>query len=1352
MTGIWKYLLIFSLIVMLGIFGGCSGGSSGKGSMNPEPEPLKVTVDTDGDGVADFFDDYPLDPSRDRFPTYEENEVSYNTNDGISVAAYKDNPIEIPARLNGSLRSSGQTDMDYWKIFIPEAGSYSTICVFEPGIEISISIVNEEGVPVEGDSRLPPLPIGNDTRAANFKIPSSGDYYLVITDVMSTSSPNNDYEIKIFQDSDGDYVPDDLETAQGSDPYVMDTDVDDLPDGLEYLWAEKKLERFRASGMYSEEDFIKAAAPQRKKLVWLDVDSDANNDGILDKREYIGFSTAMVLGFSEAELSRRNDADGDGVPNFVDEDSDGNDIPNAEEIGPDPDNPIDTDGDGIPDYLDVDDDGDGLLDINDNDRIVALEYNDDYWLRGIINQSRSEIEDVAVEGDTVTINCTLMFSRETLKETNAWIVLRGRDYNRPLNIKPEGLDAEGRLYFTWPKGFEHGKVEMFLVSENLRTTSLMVKNIDSAEAIVYSVSESNNYAIITGVNLNRAFDVVFIGATQQVDNSRGSSTELRVPIPEDVKEGPLFLRNAMGDTNPVNFNFALRARLISGTVSLPQTSERYQRLRISSLNNAEGIAIASNGQFLNIEVFADKASVVSLIYEDVDGRVYIYGQGIIFPGETSLLFDEDNLILAVLCPPTVSLTASDKTAILNMPSVQALKVNVVAGIAANALYYHTSYFSPESFGGLLESAIKDAVQYINNLPSVASPSSQQKAINMVAPLAPFATTNITVEPEGEVDGIQVEPKTSVERDKPGTVDVANDTMMYVTAKVETSPNSYNVPYDPKPSGAIGPQSSILYIATRKEYRIPGDATISVLTPGFRHDHYDPKRPLIGEETGVQSQLRGYTIADCVLGPAVKLILKPALMSTNLKIEEIDKLISEIVGGISQKFIEDIYGNLGTLIELATSNPGRLQAMLGDIILEAVEDTAVSWAEWVAGGALVGGAIGSIVPGAGTVAGAVVGAKVAVTLKQFWSLLKAGTSIAISLVAMVNTTFDFFTKDSLIAFDVKADILEITDVIPGVVNKFDEGEQKLFIVGNGFLPRKGILPFDLFFPRVSFIDAEGMVIVIPNRDMTINESGTGMDVRIPRAKIEAADSWLDVKIEFIRETPAEMKQAVRLEDFVVDSVMPNSGKPGDIVLVFGAGFGKGVGNNRVRFYAQGLGNTQATVLETTSSYLKVLVPEVDDGKYNVIVEARHDNFWRVAENQPEFEVESDEQSVFITVTDNGNLKDDAYALFVNGRYIGTLYANNSRFTVTWEVKLDPGRHNVELLGIEAPDMIGTYGISFRGATLISGSPLTGTDLVPGVRKRYIIQVDEPNAPAQSVPMRIQSWSYEVFSTQNVEAVR
>lgn len=61
-----------------------------------------------------------------------------------------------------------------------------------------------------------------------------------------------------------------------------------------------------------------------------------------------------------------DDTDGDGIPNYLDADDDGDNILTKDE-NPDPNgdgspaDALDTDGDGIPNYLDNDDDGDGVL-------------------------------------------------------------------------------------------------------------------------------------------------------------------------------------------------------------------------------------------------------------------------------------------------------------------------------------------------------------------------------------------------------------------------------------------------------------------------------------------------------------------------------------------------------------------------------------------------------------------------------------------------------------------------------------------------------------------------------------------------------------------------------------------------------------------------------------------------------------------------------------------------------------------------------------------------------------------------------------------------------------------------------
>ncbi|MEM9067197.1 MAG: hypothetical protein AAGE52_01785 [Myxococcota bacterium] len=64
-------------------------------------------------------------------------------------------------------------------------------------------------------------------------------------------------------------------------------------------------------------------------------------------------------------VETERDTDGDGTPDYLDTDSDNDDIPDSVEAGPADMRPIDSDDDGIPDYLDEDSDNNGIPDRTD---------------------------------------------------------------------------------------------------------------------------------------------------------------------------------------------------------------------------------------------------------------------------------------------------------------------------------------------------------------------------------------------------------------------------------------------------------------------------------------------------------------------------------------------------------------------------------------------------------------------------------------------------------------------------------------------------------------------------------------------------------------------------------------------------------------------------------------------------------------------------------------------------------------------------------------------------------------------------------------------------------------------------
>jgi hypothetical protein len=81
------------------------------------------------------------------------------------------------------------------------------------------------------------------------------------------------------------------------------------------------------------------------------LDTDSDGDGIKDRVE-AGDGNPYTMPV---------DSDGDGTPNFLDADSDNNGIADEIERGSGS-SPVDSDGDGIFDFRDSDDDGDGILD------------------------------------------------------------------------------------------------------------------------------------------------------------------------------------------------------------------------------------------------------------------------------------------------------------------------------------------------------------------------------------------------------------------------------------------------------------------------------------------------------------------------------------------------------------------------------------------------------------------------------------------------------------------------------------------------------------------------------------------------------------------------------------------------------------------------------------------------------------------------------------------------------------------------------------------------------------------------------------------------------------------------------
>ncbi len=113
------------------------------------------------------------------------------------------------------------------------------------------------------------------------------------------------------------------------------------------------------------------------------LDDDSDGDGVPDSREAGDADASTQVPDSDGDGARdfrdtdsddngRTDAvdgtqdhDADRVPDFADLDDDGDELPDVVELGSDASNPVDSDGDSTPDYRDADSDGDMIRDAHE---------------------------------------------------------------------------------------------------------------------------------------------------------------------------------------------------------------------------------------------------------------------------------------------------------------------------------------------------------------------------------------------------------------------------------------------------------------------------------------------------------------------------------------------------------------------------------------------------------------------------------------------------------------------------------------------------------------------------------------------------------------------------------------------------------------------------------------------------------------------------------------------------------------------------------------------------------------------------------------------------------------------------
>ncbi|MBW2366739.1 MAG: IPT/TIG domain-containing protein [Deltaproteobacteria bacterium] len=1255
--------------------------------------------DVDGDGADDIHDDFPMDSSETAYDIYvEANEIaSDNQNDGISVS---EDAGSAPKTITGYIYSSGgKTDIDYYKIHFQDTGHFSVMLTGDNASMMpSIAVMDGDGVRVNATTAN--FPLENGSTAISMLISDiSRSYYLSITDSSGASDDSWAYSVKIFTDTDLDGVPTELEEALDSNHLNPDSDGDGIPD---YVEISKAIDDW--SG-YADSDGDGLPC-------WWDLDSDG--DGIADALEY--FTKEKHPDLSAAERANFSDVDEDGTLNFLDTDSDGNGIDDETEAGPNPTEPADADQDRTPDYLDDDDEGDGLLDVNEDDgyRTVALEpaetqssdQNGTAILISSLLNDMLNIFDVARAGDSVTIAGINL----PTDKSKTWIIIRGTE--GVLNFHPDSITSEV-INFSWPSGITTGLVDIFISYDNIYTNSLAVLVPDDSGPVLtgYSHDISTGEITFEGLNLNASLTIHFTGASISMFNGNGSATSFTVSVPNGARRGEAYVNSSAGDSN---FLWVELTRYLTGTVELPSgSSVDVTSLDVSwSLDPEDEVNPDAGGAFTTTASISD-TTIITALFEDTSAADPTYAaflEAVVLKDDTDVTLNADSTALTLIWSAlgvqglvAESSLDSVRDILAGLQEITDLGSLLETKLAADpfALSQNDTEIQDK-----ISLAIQAGATAVSDALSSGSltPAGDSQTLRL-----PSSSTGGAIVTPPEVDDISV-----YERDQTGNLNLENDTQLFLSVQIEARGFKLHK-HITNVRGMAGPQGyGMFFWASTTKFTEPRhiNCTVQVITPGADME-YDPK--MIGNYN-VYKWLVGRTIVERIIWPPISSVISVKINPGDFASIVIGNLHN--MGPIMDDFMQKKYkdGTIGLLnavrSDFTSAPPGPIAKALAvrfgkDIAKEALAKLAAK-----------------------------IGAKFVPVLGQISLALDVAGHInnGVNAAKAVN---DIANTDNVIEFDVRFDI-KIDEVIPSLVKP--DGKSKAFLIkGAGFSKaiRTGYIFDATLLPEITFTAADGSSVVL--EPSFISEYGTSMWVIIPGSFLtEDAEGPLKVSIhhptdKYDSEAYAEKDPAVLFtSEVTISSIVPDKGGAGTAATIYGAGFNSLVSYNEVM-----IGSTRALISYGSDTTLGIVIPNsLDPGIYDVKARSFFEADWTDWSNSVPFEVVEGE--VKITVCDNGGLKDDAFALYVDGIYKGTVYASDYSYCSTYSMSLSAGDHTAMLLGIEAPDAIGTYSISFSGVENLAGDSTSGGDLVPGVKKYYTFSV---SAEVSSSNYRIKARTYE-----------
>jgi len=1282
--------MIFICLLLISIgFTGCGGDSSSSSSLSEtystptdrEFQPVYtkgikfLTQDSDNDGACDYIDFYPEDSERVVPDIIAEQEFNNNINQATDIS----NNATYPVIATGSL-TKGQNyylDTDYFK-FIAKSGDRISIIIFKGTISTENSIVKE--IKLDSSSWNPNVSVlkstGSKTNGISIfnqyvsglgvEIPEDGTYYIEISDPEITADDYSyPYVLIVQKDTDFDGVSDDLEKVLGSDIANSDTDGDEISDFEEIFVL------INDSNSILNEC---STAKRTFKMNWWDVDNDgipnwydvdSDEDGPPDRIEGV------------------NDEDSDNIPNFLDTDSNENGIPDEREVGESFKYPVDNDKDGIYDFADLDKDNDGIPNnLDDNDyEVKSSNYVFDKDSLILVNaQCRLQVnnENVYIKRLGIVDKSLEIYAMNLSDKTKVIFPTE----KGPRAFDPDNIDIdEGKLEIKVLSDATSGKIYLFDIDTKKLSNGyyIDIKKEDSSPILLpiqTNISPGQNITL-NGYNLGSGDVIVVFSNGVQTVSTHGNSngTSVTFSVPSNAITGVLYVQMGKKESNRIFVNVIRNINVnIQLGKNIPLTSSditlfiRGKEYKLDDDFNAS-IPVENNfidfiSSSINKDLNGDGNADISMLYEAV-----------VLPGQ-------DNIVLNATSTAVKWVFFNLGYYITQPPSKWSDIINVIENtseVQNLASYIDTLLQSDLEALSKFEDA--ELIEKFKNALIAASDN--------VANLISKRLVEPDIAPSDEQYDISL---TSIE---PADLRLLNDTELYLSVSIKSKDGKLLRKHITSPW-----DSNI--VKTKVDLKVSGrDSTINVITAG--RDDPKPNNKKVYRYVIIR------TVFDGIIVPPLNDFVFNKLLGKKIDSEDIETIISTVVGPEAwSDFITavmDNNSNIFTPLNLFIVKP--VTKAFKNCFELPPGDQCLTLAKGIGLVAVRFGFTKDKILELLTKAG---GKEIVARLTPLIGQIKA-TLDALGAIKTIGGVLGTINEMAYVPGEINFDVdypLEIDEVKPLCVSKTARPDYFfLLLEGKGFLPyTQGHLWWKKeIYPEVLLNSINGEVY-------NVNSDGTMMIVRYETSKFSDGDYTLKVKHQG---QEYEFKDKIEIyggDQIKIVKLEPSAGKPGDIIKIYGCGFGKYASDNEVYFTSEDGQTVKGTVLSVGMGYIIVRVPEkTDTGPVYVKTS-------KAQSNSLDFTVQ--QANVTITFGDCGALNDDTFALYVDGSLIYSMPSPSRPFPV--DVDLTVGTHEVKLVGITAPDNIGTYCISFSSNVEVSsGVPLSGDDLTAGVVKTWIINV-------------------------------